>query len=79
MKGLQVKTPDYNDDLLPNFDEPEPPLWLLIACVDREIKYRRNAYPRRIERGTMKPEFAWRQINLMEAVKRKLESLAATS
>jgi hypothetical protein len=60
-----MKPTDYNDELLPNFDEPEPPLNLLIACVDREIKFRRKVYPRRIERGTMKAGFAWSQINLM--------------
>jgi len=74
---MKAMTTENNDQLLPNFDEPEPPLRLLIACVDREIKYRRKTYPRRIERGYMNSTFAWRQINLMEAVKRRLEELAA--
>lgn len=67
----------YNEELLPNFSEPDPPIHLLIACVDREIKNRRKTYPWRINRGTMKSEYAWKQIHLMEAVKRKLEQLAA--
>lgn len=73
MRGM--KTTDYNDELLPNFSEPEPPLWQLIECVAREISYRRRVYPNRIARGYMTAQRAWRQIHLMEAVKRKLESL----
>lgn len=67
---------DRSTGVLPNFEEPEPDLEVLIAVVDREIRYRRKVYPNRIARGYLRSETAWRQINLMEAVKRRLEGLS---
>jgi hypothetical protein len=70
---MKANQPEDDGELLPNFAEPDPPLNVLIECVDREIKYRRRVYPFRINKGTMKAPFAFRQIQLMEAVKRNLE------
>lgn len=55
-------------------EDPEPSLEQLIECVHREIEYREHVYPRRIEKGTMSPAFAERQIRLMQAVLKNLEA-----
>ncbi len=39
-----------------------------LACAEREVRYRRTVYPRRIEAGSMTPALANKQIALMEAI-----------
>lgn len=67
--------PENPEAFLPNFEEPEPPLEQLIAFVDSEVKYRRKRYPFLIGQGSLKPQTAWKKIHLMEAVRKKLESI----
>jgi hypothetical protein len=62
--------PDYS---LPGWEEPEPDLETLIECVRREIRYRRQVYPKRVERGKMSRKLMERELRLMEAVLKNLE------
>lgn len=39
-----------------------------LACVEREIKYRKRVYPRWIEAGKITDGFAAAQIAVMEAI-----------
>lgn len=39
-----------------------------LECAERELKYRRSVYARRVELGHMSAELADRQIALMEAI-----------
>jgi hypothetical protein len=64
-----------DNEFLPNFEEPEPPLAQLIDFVDQEVKYRRKRYPILIERGSLKSQQAWKKIHMMEAVRKRLETL----
>lgn len=60
------------DDLFPQAEislEPQ------IKCVEREIKYRRRVYARRISLGRMSEVFADQQLKLMEAVLETLKGL----
>jgi hypothetical protein len=45
-----------------------PSLTEMIVCVEREIRFRRVVYPRRIAGGTMSRDKAAREIETMEAV-----------
>jgi hypothetical protein len=47
-----------------------------IACVERELRMRRNTYGRLVVVGTMKQETADKEIAAMEAVLLTLKSLA---
>lgn len=38
------------------------------ACARRELKFRRQVYPRRVEQGKMKQADADREIEVMEAI-----------
>lgn len=38
-------------------------------CAEREVKQRRYVYPRLVGGGKMTPEFAHRQIEIMEAIR----------
>ena len=60
------------DDLFP---KGEIPLESQIKCVEREIKFRKRVYERRISLGKMSRIFASRQIALMEAVLKTLTEL----
>jgi hypothetical protein len=40
----------------------------LVACVQREIRQRKRVYPRLVERGTMRPEDAEYETEVMQAV-----------
>lgn len=44
-----------------------------LACIKRELGFRRRVYEHRIQQGKMKPEAADREIWLMEAVQRDYE------
>jgi hypothetical protein len=44
------------------------PLSVLLACVERELRWRRLVYPKRVEKGTMTQAKMEREIELMEAV-----------
>lgn len=48
-----------------------------IACVDRELGYRRRVYADRVAAGKMTSALAARELARMEAVKRTLELVAA--
>jgi len=61
------------DCSLPGWEEPEPDLETLIECVRREIRYRRQVYPRRVEHKTMSRRLMERELRLMEAVLKNLE------
>jgi hypothetical protein len=39
-----------------------------LQALRRELKFRRRVYVRRIEEGTMTPEFAKEQIDIFEAI-----------
>lgn len=39
-----------------------------LACIEREIKFRKYVYPRRIENGTMTQEKADREIAIMNVI-----------
>ena len=56
-------------DLLPITIEDE------IAEVDREIRLRERVYPNWVSAGRLKQERADRQLELMRAVKQRLEAL----
>ena len=60
------------DDLFP---QAEIPLEAQVKCVEREIKYRRRVYARRISLGRMSEVFADQQLKLMEAVLETLKGL----
>lgn len=49
-------------------DAPRVPLRDKLAELRRELEYRRNAYPKFIERGTLSEEAAARQLAALEAV-----------
>lgn len=48
----------------------------LLACAKRELGYRRQVYPRRVESGRMTQEKADREIQMMEEIYALLEPLA---
>lgn len=60
------------DDLFP---QAEIPMEAQVKCVEREIKYRRRVYARRISLGRMSEVFADQQLKLMEAVLETLKGL----
>lgn len=47
----------------------------LVACVQREVRMRKNVYPRWVELGRMTNAGAQREIAKMEAVLRVVEAL----
>lgn len=49
------------------------PTKLLLACVDRELGFRRQSYPRHVKQGKLTAAAAHEQIALMEAVRARLE------
>lgn len=61
------------DAELPGWVEPDPDLETLIECVRREIRYRRNVYPRRVANNRMSRQLMDRELRLMEAVLKNLE------
>lgn len=63
---------DHPDDLFP---KAEIPLESQIKCVEREIKFRKRVYARRISLGKMSEVFADQQIKLMTAVLATLTEL----
>lgn len=65
---------DFPDDLFP---KARIPLKAQIECVEREIKFRRRVYARRVFKGTMSQDFSNQQIKLMESVLRTLQQLKA--
>jgi hypothetical protein len=48
-----------------------------LACVERELRYRRRVYQRRVEAETMTPEQMQREVSLMEAIRDDYQKLAA--
>lgn len=44
-----------------------------LDCIEREIRFRRHVYPRRVADGKMTQVLADRQIALMESAKASLE------
>lgn len=48
----------------------------LAACAEREVKFRRRVYARRIDQGKMKQADADREIALMEAIRDHLREQA---
>jgi len=67
---------DFPKDMFP---EAEIPLPAQIKGVEREIKFRKRVYARRISQGRMSHVFADQQIQLMEAVLDTLKDLDYTS
>lgn len=55
---------------------PPVPYAEQIACVTREIGYRRRVYKRRVEAGSMTQQQADREIRHMEAVLETVEKAA---
>lgn len=47
-----------------------------IDCVRREVAYRKRVYQRLVAKGSMSPDFAQRQIAVMEAIGDRLAALA---
>ena len=47
-----------------------------LKALRREIAKRRTVYPRLIEKGRMNPDFANREIRIMEAIAEDYEALA---
>lgn len=50
-----------------------------LAAVDRELRYRRRVYARRIGEGKMTQALADEQIGVMEAIKADYERVVATN
>lgn len=50
----------------------------LLACIDRELRYRERVFPRRVERGQMTIAESTRELAKMRAVRKLLEQLPAT-
>lgn len=50
----------------------------LLACVDRELRYRQRVFPRRVEQGKMTIEESSREISRMTAVRAVIAQLPAT-
>jgi hypothetical protein len=48
----------------------------LKACADREVKYRRYVFPRRVEQQKMTQAQADREIGMMEAIAKHYAELA---
>lgn len=46
-----------------------------IDCIERELRFRRQVYPRRVAEQKMSQQLADRQIELMEAVRATLERI----
>ena len=46
-----------------------------LDCIERELRFRRRVYPRRVADGKMTQVLAERQIALMESVKASLERI----
>ena len=46
-----------------------------LDCIEREIRFRRHVYPRRVADGKMTQVLADRQIALRESVKASLERI----
>ena len=46
----------------------------LVACVKREVAYRKKVYPRLVESGGMSERDKERQIGMMVAIMEKLEA-----
>lgn len=46
-----------------------------LDCIERELRFRRHVYPRRVADGKMTQVLADRQIALMESVKASLERI----
>lgn len=55
----------------------DPPITLKdeIDCVRREVAYRKRVYARHVNKGKMSPDFARRQIAVMEAIGKRLEAI----
>jgi hypothetical protein len=49
-----------------------------LTCVQRELKYRRRVYKRRIDMGTMSQELADRETALMEEIVADYQKLASS-
>lgn len=47
-----------------------------IDCVRREVAYRKRVYQRLVAKGSMSPDFAQRQIAVMESIGQRLAALA---
>ncbi len=65
-------TDDFPEDLFP---KAAIPLKAQIKCVEREIKFRKRVYARRISQGRMSEVFADQQTKLMTAVLKTLQEL----
>lgn len=46
-----------------------------LDCIERELRFRRHVYPRRVADGKMTPAAADHQIAVMESVKATLEQI----
>jgi hypothetical protein len=63
----------YQPDLLWPKEQLPIPLEQLIACIERELAWRRRVFPSRVERGTMTAAKMHREMELMEAVLANLQ------
>lgn len=52
-----------------------PTLDELIACAEREVRYREHVYPRRVAKRQMSPEKADRELEMMKAIASRLHAL----
>lgn len=52
-----------------------PTLDELIACAEREVRFRQHVYPRRVAKRQMTQEKADRELELMEEIARRLHEL----
>lgn len=56
---------------------PPVPLADQVACVERELRFRRRVYARRVEQGSMTQAKADQEIRDMEAVLETVQAAAA--
>ena len=62
-----------------HFGAASPNRWSwaqLVACAERELRYRRRVYPRLIDSGKLSVAMAEREISQMEAIQSHLAKLA---
>jgi hypothetical protein len=49
-----------------------------LACLERELKYRKRVYARLVDRGKMTAQQSQRELELMEAIAQDYRELAPT-
>ncbi len=58
------------------FDDRAVPLHVQIEAAERELRMRRNVYPRRVAEGKMTQALADREVAAMDAIVETLKGLA---